>query len=118
MVIARKRPKSRLIRARVSSLCLYVLVILVLFVFLTSGLPYSTSEAFWFAGLIGLTAALVLLMLPVAWKALDDDLARYRLARLQVIGGRKVVPYVGAGLALVIDNSRCPSSLHSSRTTW
>jgi len=102
MVIARKRPKSRLIRARVSSLCLYVLVILVLFVFLTSGLPYSTSEAFWFAGLIGLTAALVLLMLPVAWKALDDDLARYRLARLQVIGGRKVVPYVGAGLALVI----------------
>ncbi len=101
-MIARKRPKSRLIRARVSSLCLYVLVILVLLVFLTSGFPYSISEAFWFASLIGLTAAFVLLMLPVAWKALDEDLARYRLARLQVIGGRKLLPYVGAGLALVI----------------
>ncbi len=52
--------------------------------------------------MIGLTAAFVLLMLPVAWKALDEDLARYRLARLQVIGGRKLLPYVGAGLALVI----------------
>jgi len=49
-----------------------------------------------------LTAAFVLLMLPVAWKALDEDLARYRLARLQVIGGRKLFPYLGAGLALVI----------------
>src|SRR3989449_10485141 len=48
------------------------------------------------------TAAFVLLMLPVAWKALDEALARYRLARLQVIGGRKLFPYLGAGLALVI----------------
>ena len=102
MVIAGKRPKGRLIRARVFVLCLYALAILVLFVFLASGFPYSISEAFWFPALIMLTAAFVLLMLPVAWKALDEDLARYRLARLQVIGGRKLVPYVGAGLALVI----------------
>src|SRR2546428_13652677 len=69
---------------------------------LASGFPYSISEAFWFPALIMLTAAFVLLMLPVAWKALDEDLARYRLARLQVIGGRKLFPYLGAGLALVI----------------
>ncbi|OLD89886.1 hypothetical protein AUG86_04160 [Euryarchaeota archaeon 13_1_20CM_4_64_14] len=102
MVIARKRPKGRLIRARVVAPCLYVLVIIVLFVLLASGFPYSISEAFWFPALIMLTAAFVLLMLPVAWKALDEDLARYRLARLQVIGGRKLFPYLGAGLALVI----------------
>src|SRR2546428_10932913 len=100
MVIARKRPKGRLIRARVVAPCLYVLVIIVLFVLLASGFPYSISEAFWFPALIGLTAAFVLLMLPVAWKALDEDLARYRLARVEGIGGRKLFPYVGAGLAL------------------
>src|SRR3989442_11506584 len=102
MVIARKRPKGRLIRARVVAPCLYVLVIIVLFVLLASGFPYSISEAFWFPALIMLTAAFVLLMLPVAWKALDEDLARYRLARVQVIGGRELFPYLGAGLALVI----------------
>ncbi len=101
MVIARKRPKGRLIRARVFSLCLYVLVILVLFVFLF-GISVFDFGGLLVPGLIGLTAAFVLLMLPVAWKALDEDLARYRLARLQVIGGRKLFPYVGAGLAFVI----------------
>ncbi len=102
IVIARKRPKSRLIRARVFVLCLGVVVILVSFVFLASGFPYSISTATWFPGLIGLTAMSVLLMLPVAWKALDEDLTRYRLARWQVIGGRKLLPYLGMGLALVI----------------
>jgi len=105
MVIARKRPKGRLIRARVFVLCLYVLLILFLFVFLASGFPYSIPEAFWFPGLIGLTALFVLLMLPVGWKGLDEDLARYRLARWQVIGGRKLVPYLGAGLAVTITMS-------------
>src|SRR3989442_7114764 len=102
MVIARKRRNGRLIRARVVAPCLYVLVIIVLLVLLASGFPYSISEAFWFPALIMLTAAFVLLMLPVAWKALDEDLARYRLARLQVIGGRKLFPYLGAGPALLI----------------
>src|SRR3989454_9882502 len=102
MVIARKRPKGRLIRARVFVLCLYVLLILFLFVFLASGFPYSIPEAFWFPGLIGLTALFVLLMLPVGWKGLDEDLARYRLARWQVIGGRKLVLYLGAGIAVTL----------------
>src|SRR2546427_2828463 len=108
MVIARKRPKGRLIRARVVAPCLYVLVIIVLFVLLASGFPYSISEAFWFPALIMLTAAFVLLMLPVAWKALDEDLARYRLARLEGIGGRKPFPYLGAGLPPVILVSTFP----------
>src|SRR3989442_13421408 len=102
MVIARKRPKDRLIGAGVVAICLYVLVIIVLFVLLASGFPYSISEAFWFPALIMLTAAFVLLMLPVAWKALDEDLARYRLARLQIIGGRELFPYLGAGVAPLI----------------
>src|SRR3989442_13149167 len=102
MVTAGNRRKAVFIRGRVVPACLYVLVLIVLFVLLASGFPYSISEAFWFTALIMLTAAFVLLMLPVAWKALDEDLARYRLARLQVIGGRKLFPYLGAGLALVI----------------
>src|SRR2546428_13797470 len=102
MVIARKRPKGRLIRARVFVLCLYVLLILFLFVFLASGFPNSISEAFWFPGLIGLTALFVLLMLPVGWKGLDEDLARYRLRRGEGIGGRKFVPFPGAGVAVSV----------------
>jgi len=102
MVVARKRPKGHLIRARVFVLCLGVVLILVSFVFLASGFPYSISTAIWFPGLIGLTAMFVLLMLPVAWKALDEDLVRYRLARWEVIGGRKLAPYLGTGLALFI----------------
>jgi len=76
--------------------------ILVLFVFLASGFPYAMSTAIWFPGLIALTAVFVLLMLPVVWKALDEDLAQYRLARWQVIRGWKFVPFVGTGLAVII----------------
>ncbi len=101
-MIARKRPKRRLIRARLFVLCLGLVAILVLFVFLDSGFPYALSTAIWFPGLIMLTAVIALLMLPVVWKALDEDLAQYRLARWQVIRGWKFVPFVGPGLAVII----------------
>src|SRR2546427_12534942 len=97
MVIARKRPKGRLIRARVFVLCLYVLLILFLFVFLASGFPYSIPEAFWFPGLIGLTALFVLLMLPVGWKGLDEDLARYRLLSGDSHRGSECGPHLEEG---------------------
>src|SRR5439155_14108571 len=104
MVVARKRPKARLIRARALVLCANVVACALIYIFLASGLPYSlsVSTGFQAAGLIGFAAVFILLLLPIAWRALDEDLARYRIARSQVIRGKRLVLFVVAGLTVTI----------------
>jgi hypothetical protein len=106
---ARKQPKTTLVRARAFVLCADLVVVLLLFVLLSSGFPYSVSMRTQTLGLLGLTALIfVFVLLPVSWKRLGEDLARYRLARWQVIGGKKMVPHVGTGLAIIAAFSFIP----------
>ena len=104
MVVARKRPKGRLVRARALVLCANVVASALIYIFLASGLPYSlsVSAGFQAAGLIWFAVVFILLLLPIAWKVLDEELARYRIARSQVIRGRRLILLVVAGLAVTI----------------
>jgi hypothetical protein len=114
---ARKQPKNTLVRARAFFLCTGFFMILVLFVLLSSGFPYSVSIRTQTLGLLGLTALIfVWVLLPVTWRAFGEELAQYRLARWQVIGGKKMLPYVGTGLAIIAAFSFVPFWFSPGRT--
>ena len=104
MMVARKRPKIRLLRARGFLLGADV-ASLIFFLFIASGgLRYPVSTGIQLAGWIGLAAVVfALLILPRVWKPLGHELRRYVLARGEVFARWKRVLYLGAGLAVAIE---------------
>ncbi len=89
MVIAKKRPKTRFVRARVFILGLFILSYVVLFLFLSGAFYYPVSAEILLTDGIVVTALFVFVLLPLAWKPLGEDLAGYRLLTRKLMKGRR-----------------------------
>jgi len=104
VIVARKRPKIRFLRARTFLLGVDFASLPLFFFIASGGLRYPPSTAPQYVGWIVLAAMVVgLFFLPATWKSLRDELARYTLARREVFAGWKRVLYLGAGLAIAVE---------------
>jgi hypothetical protein len=89
MITARKRPKTRFVRARVFILGLFTLSSVVLFRFFSRAIYYPVSDEVLLTDGIVAAALFVFVLLPLVWKRLGEDLAGYRLLTRKLMKGQR-----------------------------
>ena len=93
MIIAKKRPKTKFVRARVFILGLFILTYIVLYLFLSRAFYYPVSAEILLTDGIVAAALFVVVLLPIVWKRLGEDLAGYRLLTRNLMKGRRGLLY-------------------------
>ncbi len=93
MILAKKRPKTRFVRARVFILGLFILSYVVLFLILSRAFYYPVSAEVLLTDGIVAAALFVVVSLPIVWKQLGEDLAGYRLLTRNLMKGRRGLLY-------------------------
>ena len=89
MIIAKRRTKTRFVRARVFILGLFTLSSVVLFLFFSRAFYYPVSAEFLLTDGIVAAALFVFVLLPLAWKRLGEDLAGYRKLTRKLMKGQR-----------------------------
>jgi hypothetical protein len=89
MIVAKNRPKTRFVRARVFILGLFILSYVVLFLFLSRAFYYPVSAEILLTDGIVVVALFVFVLLPFASDRLGEDLAGYRLLTRKLMKGQR-----------------------------